>query len=49
MCLMMDAETPLHMRIVDGLQVRVAETPRRGDDAILRAPWPESLLAFQRV
>ncbi|WP_101949734.1 alpha/beta fold hydrolase [Mycobacterium sp. 3519A] len=39
----------LRYRTIDGLAIRVAETPPRGEQALLLSPWPESVLAFQPV
>ena len=34
-------------RTIDGLSIRFAESPDRGDHALLLSPWPESLFAFE--
>jgi pimeloyl-ACP methyl ester carboxylesterase len=39
----------LRYRTIDGLAIRVAQTPPRSEQALLLSPWPESLLAFQPV
>jgi pimeloyl-ACP methyl ester carboxylesterase len=36
-------------REVDGLSIRFAESEPREQDALLLSPWPESLLAFDRL
>jgi len=36
-------------RDVDGLSIRFAESEPREEDALLLSPWPESLLAFDRM
>jgi pimeloyl-ACP methyl ester carboxylesterase len=36
-------------RTIDGLTIRFAESEQRDDHALLLSPWPESLLAFERV
>jgi len=32
---------------VDGLSIRFAESDRRGADALLLSPWPESVFAYE--
>jgi len=34
-------------RTVDGLSIRFAESDRRGADALLLSPWPESVFAYE--
>jgi pimeloyl-ACP methyl ester carboxylesterase len=34
-------------RTIDGLSIRVAESDKRDDHALLLSPWPESLFAFE--
>jgi len=34
---------------IDGLSIRFAESEPRDQDALLLSPWPESLLAFDRI
>jgi pimeloyl-ACP methyl ester carboxylesterase len=43
--------TPIRMqfRDIDGLSIRFAESEPRDRDALLLSPWPESLLAFDRM
>ena len=39
----------MHFRLIDGLTIRFAASADRDDHALLLSPWPESLLAFERV
>jgi pimeloyl-ACP methyl ester carboxylesterase len=39
----------MRFRLIDGLTVRFAASEDHGDHALLLSPWPESLLAFERV
>jgi pimeloyl-ACP methyl ester carboxylesterase len=39
----------MQFRVVDGLTVRYARSESHPDQALLLSPWPESLLAFERV
>jgi pimeloyl-ACP methyl ester carboxylesterase len=39
----------MRFRLIDGLTVRFAASEDDGDHALLLSPWPESLLAFERV
>jgi len=39
----------MHFRFIDGLTVRFAASADHDDHALLLSPWPESLLAFERV
>jgi pimeloyl-ACP methyl ester carboxylesterase len=39
----------MQFRTIDGLSIRFAESEDRDDHALLLSPWPESLLAFQRM
>jgi hypothetical protein len=34
-------------RTIDGLSVRFVESDRRGPDALLLSPWPESVFAYE--
>jgi len=36
-------------RIVDGVSIRFVESDRRGVDALLLSPWPESLFAYESI
>src|ERR1700736_1312202 len=36
-------------RTIDGLNIRFAESDDRADHALLLAPWPESLFAFDQM
>ena len=40
---------PTQYRIIDGLNVRFAESDPRDDHALLLSPWPESLFAFDQM
>ena len=40
----------LHIKVVDGLELRYADTgERRASTLLMTNPWPESLLAFRRI
>lgn len=39
----------MRFRLINGLTVRFAASGGHGDHALLLSPWPESLLAFERV
>lgn len=39
----------MRFRLIDGLTVRFAASEDHADQALLLSPWPESLLAFERV
>jgi pimeloyl-ACP methyl ester carboxylesterase len=45
----LSASIQMQFRVIDGLSVRYAESEDRGDHALLLSPWPESLLAFERM
>ena len=46
----MSSEMRIGFRAVDGLQIRFAESDSSSSQRIvLTSPWPESLLAFERV
>jgi pimeloyl-ACP methyl ester carboxylesterase len=34
-------------RVIDGVSIRFAESERRGTDALLLSPWPESVMAYE--
>ena len=36
-------------RIIDGLSIRFVESGRRGADALLLSPWPESVFAYEAI
>jgi pimeloyl-ACP methyl ester carboxylesterase len=36
-----------HVRTIDGLAIRCAESEARGPDALLLCPWPESILCYE--
>src|SRR5262245_15479126 len=36
-------------RTIDGLSIRIAESDRRGADALLFSPWPESVFAYEPI
>jgi pimeloyl-ACP methyl ester carboxylesterase len=40
---------PIHpqVRTIDGLSIRFTESQRRGDQALLLSPWPESIYAYE--
>jgi hypothetical protein len=38
-----------HVKKIDGLSVRCAESEPRDVSAMLLSPWPESLYAFERM
>jgi len=44
-----DVATTPTFRRVDGLSIRYAESERRGADALLLSPWPESVFAYEAV
>jgi pimeloyl-ACP methyl ester carboxylesterase len=39
----------LRFRVIDGLAIRYAESPARGQPALLLGPWPETILAYVPV
>ena len=50
----LSASIQMQFRVIDGLSVRYAESDDRASDdgasdALLLSPWPESLLAFERM
>jgi pimeloyl-ACP methyl ester carboxylesterase len=46
----MDAVTlPTKTVVIDGLQIRYADSAEGGTAVVLTSPWPESLFAFRRV
>ena len=45
----LNASFEMRFRLIDGLTVRFAASEDDGDHALLLSPWPESLLAFERV
>lgn len=45
----LNASFEMRFRLIDGLTVRFAASEEHGDQALLLSPWPESLLAFERV
>ena len=42
-----DIAGKLTFRTIDGVAVRFAESDRRGADALLLSPWPESVFAYE--
>jgi pimeloyl-ACP methyl ester carboxylesterase len=47
---MVSSDMRIGFRAVDGLQIRFAESDSSaGPRIILTSPWPESLLAFERI
>ena len=38
-----------HVRTIDGLSIRYAESEPRDDHALLLSPWPESIHAFDQM
>ena len=45
----LNASFEMRFRLIDGLTVRFAASEDHGDHALLLSPWPQSLLAFERV
>jgi pimeloyl-ACP methyl ester carboxylesterase len=45
----LSASIQMQFRVIDGLSVRYAESEDGRDHALLLSPWPESLLAFERM
>jgi pimeloyl-ACP methyl ester carboxylesterase len=45
----MNASIQTEFRTIDGLEIRVAESEPREDHALLLAPWPESVYAFDQI